>query len=109
MTTNQEEEEEVLVIESPEQLTTVFAKLLQRQYPDAAFPQDCSVEITPLSQAAILSRVYQVTVCFHDSPPALKWIAKFLKSSLPLQDMFVVEGVFLQKLQRHSGGRCRCD
>lgn len=85
-------EEEELSIESPEQLVAVFGKLLQRRYPGAA---PChSVDIQPLSEAAILSRVYQVTVSQANEHVPSRWIAKFLKSSLPLEDHFYVESNF---------------
>lgn len=91
MPTNHEVED--LSIESPEELVAVFGKLLQRRYPNGAAP--CSVaDIEPLSEAAILSRVYQISVSQNDSDIPSRWIAKFLKSSLPLEDMFTVESSF---------------
>lgn len=88
-------------IESPDQLSQVFGKLLQRRYPDMMLSDAVvvSVKMEPLAQAAILSCVYKVTVTLNsteESPIPYQWIAKFLKPSLPLADMFVVESVFYQ-------------
>ena len=82
-------EREELVIESPGQLVEVFGKLL-----GVAAPTNCNVEIEPLSEAAILSCVYQVTVSVSDNDVPSRWIAKFLKDTLLLEQMFQVEGTF---------------
>lgn len=90
ITTNDTNNE--LVIETPEQLKASFGKLLC-----FANEEECTtVEIVPLEQAAILSRVYKVHVEFpHDNKKT--YIAKFLKSTLPLEEMFVVEGTFYRQ------------
>jgi hypothetical protein len=85
-------ERDELVIESPEQLVVVFDKLLGVVAPN------CSVDIEPLSEAAILSSVYQVTVSVNESDQPSRWIAKFLRPTLLLEQMFDVEGTFYKSL-----------
>ena len=79
---------ELSKIETPEQLADYFKVNADVR----------STRATPLSQA-ILSQVVELTVSYDNSPDTV-WVAKFQKASLPLQDMFRVEGAFYSN---HAG------
>lgn len=88
--------DDVMTIETPEQLAdkAVFSELIRRRFGSAVDIH--SIKMAPLSQA-ILSQVVEITLSYCSEATVdvpISYIAKFQKESLPLQDMFRVEGCF---------------